>query len=623
MADITITDLDADSSVTESDLFLKRTSNGADYKTTAGKIKEYVKSALINEGTGSSSFATVAQIAKASGVSLTTGTSSVLGSTTVEVFNAIATYGKNTKSNVTAILSGLEIGDEGYTKWVNSSGNYESQFSVEIEYTYANGRGYAHTISKMKNQATYTMYMTSDNTSLDGVWQKDTDKVLSETHYAPLNLYGNNNIPLVVGNTADKVVGTYLTSKFGDQQATFTTLYHPEVGKKGNNMLLGAQRNTVVGSGVLTHDTFYNGNVQSKTDVNNLYLCGENEIDLYTGTVSQSNCTKSKLDSSGNLTIANNITANGKMYANDDKEVPTFNFTRIHISTQNKDSSGAQAYPYMLLASRTLNIKNRNCYEEFYFDVYLQQFASTQRAQCKLSWNTAYTSSTTSTAVTTVPVLTILKAEEGSNKRFFNLLKLRYTHTSNDTMKVWIYADFTNMATSYFAVSLVGGMDTTSSYTNTPNGADWTYYIKGANTSAINCSATMEGENDGATNTYAVISTGPIFVNNRFTAENAKFETLETSNTVKLNGTSNTINNPTLKWTVGDNSSTTGVKYNVEMRKGGNSNANGLSLVVNKSGETTYTYNELINSSGEFVINRAKVSTTEPTSPVDGDMWFV
>ena len=623
MADITITDLDADSSVAESDLFLKRTSDGADYKTTAGKIKEYVKSALINEGTGSSSFATVAQIAKASGVSLTTGTSSVLGSTTVEVFNAIATYGKNTKSNVTAILSGLEIGDEGYTKWVNSSGNYESQLSVEIEYTYANSRGYAHTIPKLKNQTTYTMYMTSNNTSLDGVWQKDTDKILSETYFATPNF--TNIIPFTIGKDTDVIGEQNIRTKFGSTVNNIINIYRPAVhtsteNNSENNVYFGNKKNTFIGSGALGESAWRNK--KATKDSSSLFLTGQDGIELSTGNSDYSKATKSTLNKSGNLTIANNITAKGKMYANE-KEVPTFNFTKIHISTQNKDSSGAQTYPYMLLASRTFNIKNTNCYEEFYFDVYLQQFASTQRAQCKLSWNTTYTSSTTSTAVTTTPALTILKAEEGGNKKFFNLLKLRYTHTSNDTMKVWIYADFTNMAMSYFAVSLLGGMDTTSSYTNTPNGADWTYYIKGANTSAINCSATMEGENDGATNTYQVISTGPIFVNNKFTAVNANFETLETSNTVKLNGTSNTINNPTLKWTVGDNSSTTGVKYNVEMRKSGNSNANVLSLVVNKSGETTYTYNELINSSGEFVINRAKVSTTEPTSPADGDMWFV
>lgn len=615
MADITITDLDADSSVIESDLFLKRTSNGADYKTTAGKIKEYVKSALINEGTGSSSFATVAQIAKASGVSLTTGTSSVLGSTTVEVFNAIATYGKNTKSNVTAILSGLEIGDEGYTKYTSTSGNYESQFSVEIEYTYANGRGYAHTISKLKNQVTYTMYMLSSNTSLDGVWQKDTDKVLTERYT------GNAYIQVGKDSGADATgERSVIKTKFGDTtEWSLMSLYRLDTTYSQNNLYVSAGKNTVIGSGNLGSSAW--NSKKATKDSSSLFLTGQDGIELSTGNSDYSKATKSTLDKSGNLTIANNITANGKMYANK-KEVPTFNFTKIHISTQVKDSSGAQAYPYMLLASRTFNIKNTNCYEEFYFDVYLQSFASTQRAQCKLSWNTTYTSSTTSTTVTTTPALTILKAEEGSNKRFFNLLKLRYTHTSNDTMKVWIYADFTNMTMSYFAVSLLGGMDTTTSYTNTPNGADWTYYIKNGNTSAINCSATMEGENDGATNTYAVISTGPIFVNNKFTAVNANFETLNTSSTVNLNGTSNAINNPTLKWTVGDNSSTTGVKYNVEMRKGGNSNANDLSLVVNKSGETTYTYNNLINSSGEFVINRAKVSTTEPTSPVDGDMWF-
>jgi hypothetical protein len=623
MADITITDLDADSSVAESDLFLKRTSNGADYKTTAGKIKEYVKSALINEGTGSSSFATVAQIAKASGVSLTTGTSSVLGSTTVEVFDAIKTYGKNTKSNVTAILSGLEIGDLDYTKYTNSSGAYESQLSVEIGYTYANGRGYAHIIPKLKNQQSYTMYMLSSNTSLDGVWQKDTDKVLSETHSATLNF--TNSIPFTVGKDTDTTGEQTIRTKFGSTENNLINIYRPAVhtsteNNSENNVYFGNKRNTVIGSGALG-ESAWSTNKTNKTNAK-LYLTGQDGIELSTGNSDYSKATKSTLDKSGNLTIANNITANGKMYANT-KEVPTFNFSKIHISTQNKDSSSAQLYPYMLLASRTVDIKGQNCYEEFYFDVYLQQFASTQRAQCKLSWNTVYTASTTSTAVTTTPALVILKAEEGSNKKFFNLLKLRYTHVSNDTMKIWIYADFTNLATSYFAVSLLGGMDTIMPYTNTPNGADWTYYIKSSNTSAINCSATMEGENDGATNTYAVTSMGSLVVNNKFTAVNGNFETLDTSGTVQMNGTTNIINNPTLKWTVGDESSTSGTTYNVVMRKSGNSSSYALSLVVTKSGETTSTFYPVIDSSGELAINRARVSTTEPTSPVDGDMWFV
>ena len=587
MADITITDLDADSSVAESDLFLKRTSDGADYKTTAGKIKEYVKSALINEGTGSSSFATVAQIAKASGVSLTTGTSSVLGSTTVEVFNAIATYGKNTKSNVTAILSGLEIGDEGYTKWTSTSGNYESQMSVEIEYTYANGRGYAHIIPKLKNQATYTMYMTSDNTSLDGVWQKDTDKLLSETHYAPLNLYGNNNIPLIVGNTTDKVVSTYLTSKFGDQQVTFTTLYHPEVGKKGNNMLLGAQRNTVVGSGVLTHDTFYNGNVQSKTDTNNLYLCGENEIDFYTGTVSQSSCTKSKLDKSGNLTIANNITANGKVISTGDatangatlvQNMYTKNCTYIYDSTK----------PYSLLAYKEMPVTSwDNEDTKFHFHLITSQYWLDCDLRLFFRWSPETTATDLLTKYCNIFNLT-------SNKNFSNIENAficRYTFapktdSSNGSLKVWLYFDDSvyNASgwTNYFSKELYGKEEHYLFNVNTSLHSDartWTYYRSMTNV------AEMEGENT-ITTTWANLNKSNVL----------------NANTISVNKLE--VNKSTIL-----------------------SFGNGNKLQANSDGSVGFTtsngtYN-LINSSGEFVINRAKVSTTEPTSPVDGDMWFV
>lgn len=587
MADITITDLDADSSVAESDLFLKRTSNGADYKTTAGKIKEYVKSALINEGTGSSSFATVAQIAKASGVSLTTGTSSVLGSTTVEVFNAIATYGKNTKSNVTAILSGLEIGDLGYTKWTNSSGNYDSQFSVEIEYTYANSRGYAHTISKLKNQATYTMYMTSDNTSLDGVWQKDTDKLLSETHYQPLTLYGNNNIPLVVGNTTDKVVGTYLTSKFGDQQVTFTTLYHPEVGKKGNNMLLGAQRNTVVGSGVLTHDTFYNGNIQSKTDTNNLYLCGENEIDLYTGTVSQSNCTKSKLDKSGNLTIANNITAKGKVISTGDATANGATLVQ-NMYTKNSTSVYDSTKPYSLLAYKEIPISGwDNEDTKFHFHLMTLQYWLDCDLRLFFRWSPETTATDLSSKYCNIFNLTC-------NKNFSNIEKAficKYTFTPktdsvNGSLKVWLYFDDSvyNASgwTNYFSKELYGKEEHYLFNVNSPLHSDartWTYYRSTTNVDE------MEGENT-ITTTWANLDKTNVL----------------NANTIGVNKLE--VNNSTIL-----------------------SFGNGNKLQANSDGSvgfttTTGTYN-LINSSGEFVINRAKVSTTEPTIPVDGDMWFV
>jgi hypothetical protein len=586
MADITITDLDADSSVAESDLFLKRTSNGADYKTTAGKIKEYVKSALINEGTGSSSFATVAQIAKASGVSLTTGTSSVLGSTTVEVFDAIKTYGKNTKSNVTAILSGLEIGDLDYTKYTNSSGAYESQLSVEIEYTYANGRGYAHIIPKLKNQQSYTMYMLSSNTSLDGVWQKDTDKVLSETHYKTLDLYGSNNIPLVVGNITDKVVGTYLTSRFGDQQVTYTILYHPEVGKKGNNMLVGAQRNTVVGSGILTHDTFCNENVQSKTDANNLYLCGENEIDFYTGSVSQSSCKKSTLDKSGNLAIANNITANGTINATKDA---TANGATLVQNMYSKclltDESSKKSTPYCLLAYKNISFKHSDSnVAKFHFTMN----DSDQYFDCDLKFFARWSNETTATAPQKIG-LYASNVSSSDSLYITNLFKLRYTFTPyTDTsnlgsIECWIYlVSTTATGYNYANIELFGKEENVfhSGYNVSADARTWTYYKNQAATAdmlgTVTVNAQWAKENIGSLN-----------------ASSGRISDLTTVNSTIL------------------------------------SFGNGNKLMANSDGSvgfttSTGTYN-LIDSDGNpaWGGSTARVSTTEPSNPVDGDMWFV
>ena len=521
---------------------------------------------------------------------LVAGTSSVLGSTTVEVFNAIRDYCSNNKVNGHAYLSGIEIGDEGYTKWINSSGVYESQLSVEIGYTYANGRGYAHIIPKLKNQQTYTMYMLSSNASLDGVWQKDTDKILSETHYQALNLYGNNNIPLVIGNTTDKVVGAYLTSKFGGQQVTYTTLYHPEVGKKGNNMLVGAQRNTVVGSGVLTHDAFYNGNVQSKTDANNLYLCGENEIDLYTGSVSQSTCKKSKLDSSGNLTIANNITANGTINATKDATANGATLVQ-NMYTKNTTTFYDSTKPYSLLAYKELSVADWNNEDtKFHFHLMTSQFW----LDCDLRLFFRWSPETTATAPTTVycNIFNLF-----TNKNISNIEKAficKYTFTpktdsANGSLKIWLYFDETiyNASgwTNYFAKELYGKEEhylfNRSSAPLYSDARTWTYYPTG-----IDNVATMEGE----------------------TTVTTAWANLEKTNILYAN-------------TIGVNSLTTNNSTILSF-------GNGNKLMANSDGSvgfttSTGTYN-LIDSDGNpaWGSSTARIATTEPSNPVVGDMWF-
>ena len=516
---------------------------------------------------------------------LVVGTSSVLGSTTVEVFNAIRDYCSNNKVNGHAYLSGLEIGDLDYTKWTNSSGAYESQLSVEIGYIYANGRGYAHIIPKLKNQQTRTMYMLSSNTSLDGVWQKDTDKILSETHYQPLNLYGNNNIPLVVGNTTDKVVGAYLTSKFGDQQVTYTTLYHPEVGKKGNNMLVGAQRNTVVGSGILTHDTFYNGNVQSKTDANNLYLCGENEIDLYTGSVSQSSCKKSKLDSSGNLTIANNITANGKVISTGDA---TANGATLVQNMYSKclltDESSKKSTPYCLLAYKNISFKyNDSNVAKFHFTMN----DSDQYFDCDLKFFARWSNETTATAPQKIG-LYASNVSSSDSLDITKLFKLRYTFTPyTDTsnlgsIECWIYLVST-IATDYnYANIELFGKEENILHPGTNVNADarsWTYYKNQAATADM---------------------LGTVTVNAQWAKENIGSLNVSSGRISDLT----TVNSTILSF------------------------GNGNKLMANSDGSvgfttSTGTYN-LIDSDGNpaWGSSAARIATTEPSNPVVGDMWF-
>lgn len=575
MADITITDLDADSSVIESDLFLKRTSNGADYKTTAGKIKEYVKSALINEGTGSSSFATVAQIAKASGVSLTTGTSSVLGSTTVEVFNAIATYGKNTKSNVTAILSGLEIGDEGYTKYTSTSGNYESQFSVEIEYTYANGRGYAHIIPKLKNQATYTMYMNSDNTSLDGVWQKDTDKVLTERY--------TGNAYIQVGKDTDATgERSVIKTKFGDTtEWPLMSLYRPDTTYSQNNLYVSAGKNTVIGSGSLGSSA-WNSNKATKNS-SSLFLTGQDGIELSTGNSDYSKATKSTLDKSGNLTIANNITANGKVISTGDATANGATlvqnmYSKCLITTEASKTSA----PYSLLAYKKITFSyNDSNVAKFHFTMN----DSDQYFDCDLKFFARWSNETTATAPQKIG-LYASNVSSSDSLDVIKLFKLRYTFTPyTDTsnlgsIECWIYLDST-IATgyNYANIELFGKEENTlhSGINVSADARTWTYYKKQDATASM---------------------LGTVTVNGLWAKENIGSLNVSTARVSDLT----TINSTILSF------------------------GNGNKLQANSDGSvgfttTTGTYN-LINSSGEFVINRAKVSTTEPTSPVDGDMWF-
>lgn len=610
MADITITDLDADSSVAESDLFLKRTSGGADYKTTAGKIKEYVKSALINEGTGSSSFATVAQIAKASGVSLTTGTSSVLGSTTVEVFNAIATYGKNTKSNVTAILSGLEIGDEGYTKYTNTSGVYESQLSVEIKYAYANGRGYAHIIPNVKNQQTYTMYMLSSNATLDGVWQKDTDKVLSETHSATSNF--TNNIPFTIGKDTDTTGEQIIRTKYGSTVNALINIYRPAVhtnteNNSENNVYFGNKRNTFIGSGALG-ESAWSTNKTNKTN-NKLYLTGQDGIELSTGSSEYSKATKSTLDKSGNLTIANNITANGSVVSTKDA---TANGATLVQNMYSKclitNESSKTDTPYCLLAYKkiTFNYGDSNV-AKFHFTMN----DSDQYFDCDLKFFARWSNETTATAPQKIG-LYVSNVTSTDSLDVTKLFKLRYTFTpytdsSNPgSIECWIYLDSTiTTGYTYANIELFGKEENIFHAGNNVN-ADartWTYYNNQANTADMLGTVTVNGqwakENIGSLS----VSSGRI---TDLTTTNTRITDLTTTNTT-------TLASPTLNFTAGTDTS-------VVFAKDKN---NAVGFAVTKSGETTSTLYPVIDSSGELTINRARVSTTEPTSPVDGDMWFV
>ncbi len=541
-------------------------------------------------------FNSISQINTITGSTLTSGTATVLGSSTVDIWTALKTYGNAKASNATAYLSGLEVGDSGYTKYLNSSKVYESQCSVEFVYVHKNGKGYAHIISKTKNQEIYTMYMNSTNTALDGVWQKDSEKLLTQ------DMMPSTAKPFRIGNKEDKVIGSYLTSLFGNQEVTYATVYHPKAGEKQNNLLLGAQRNTVVGSGQLTHDAFYNGNIQGNTANNTLHLCGQDKIEFATGSQSYSTAKKSTLDSNGVLTL------NGS-------RVPTFKYTGIGISTQTRDSDGKQLYPYHLLAYREFNIKGKNCYNEFYFNVYLQYFAKVQECKCKLGWQTTYTSSTTSTTVGTVPRIEILQVNEGADLRFFKALKVRYTHTSNDTMKIWIYMDFSNIPYSYYSVCLTGGMDTIASgYQKTPDGAGWTYYQKAQNTTQNNCYATMEGESDGAQTGYGSMGTGPLSVHNLLTSVNSNFTgTLKVAGNTTLNGSTNSINNPVNIWKVGDGST------DVQLRRSGTSGSYAISFVTTKS-DGTQTFNEVINSAGECtLLTKTNANITKTTDTTNGD----
>ena len=586
MADITITDLDADSSVAESDLFLKRTSNGADYKTTAGKIKEYVKSALINEGTGSSSFATVAQIAKASGVSLTTGTSSVLGSTTVEVFDAIKTYGKNTKSNVTAILSGLEIGDLDYTKYTNSSGAYESQLSVEIGYTYANGRGYAHIIPKLKNQQSYTMYMLSSNTSLDGVWQKDTDKVLSETHSATLNF--TNSIPFTVGKDTDTTGEQTIRTKFGSTENNLINIYRPAVhtsteNNSENNVYFGNKRNTVIGSGALG-ESAWSTNKTNKTNAK-LYLTGQDGIELSTGNSDYSKATKSTLDKSGNLAIANNITANGTINATKDA---TANGATLVQNMYSKclltDESSKKSTPYCLLAYKNISFKYGDSnVAKFHFTMN----DSDQYFDCDLKFFARWSNETTATAPQKIG-LYASNVSSSDSLDITKLFKLRYTFTPyTDTsnlgsIECWIYLVST-IATdyNYANIELFGKEENVfhSGYNVSADARTWTYYKNQAVTADM---------------------LGTVTVNAQWAKENIGSLNVSSGRISDLT----TVNSTILSF------------------------GNGNKLMANSDGSvgfttSTGTYN-LIDSDGNpaWGSSAARIATTEPSNPVVGDMWF-
>ena len=498
---------------------------------------------------------------------LVVGTSSVLGSTTVEVFNAIKAYCNANKVNGHAYLSGLEIGDEGYTKYTSTSGNYESQFSVEIEYTYANSRGYAHIIPKLKNQATYTMYMNSDNTSLDGVWQKDTDKVLTERY--------TGNAYIQVGKDTDATgERSVIKTKFGDTtEWSLMSLYRPDTTYSQNNLYVSAGKNTVIGSGSLGSSA-WNSNKATKNS-SSLFLTGQDGIELSTGNSDYSKATKSTLDKSGNLTIANNITANGKVISTGDatangatlvQNMYTKNCTYIYDSTK----------PYSLLAYKEMPVTSwDNEDTKFHFHLITLQYWLDCDLRLFFRWSPETTATDLSTKYCNIFNIT-------TNKNFPNIENAficRYTFTpktdsANGSLKVWLYFDDSiyNASgwTNYFSKELYGKEEHYLFKVNNVLHSDartWTYYRGVTNV------AEMEGENT-ITTTWANLDKTNVL----------------NANTIGVNKLE--VNNSTIL-----------------------SFGNGNKLQANSDGSvgfttTTGTYN-LINSSGEFTcLTKTDASST-------------
>ncbi len=421
---------------------------------------------------------------------LVVGTSSVLGSTTVEVFNAIKAYCNANKVNGHAFLSGLEIGDLDYTKWANSSGVYESQLSVEIEYTYANGRGYAHTIPKLKNQATHTMYMLSSNTSLDGVWQKDTDKILTEKY--------TGNAYIQVGKDTDATgERSVIKTKFGDTtEWSLISLYRPDTTYSQNNLYVSAGKNTVIGSGSLGSSAW--NSKKATKDSSSLFLTGQDGIELSTGNSDYSKATKSTLDKSGNLTIANNITANGKVISTGDA---TANGATLVQNMYSKCTTSVydSTKPYSLLAYKEIPVISwDNEDTKFHFHLMTSQYW----LDCDLRLFFRWSPETTATENILTKYCNIFNLT--SNKNFPNIENAficKYTFTpktvsSNGSLKIWLYFDDSvyNASgwTNYFAKELYGKEEHYLFNVNASLHSDartWTYYRSSTNV------ATMEGDN--------------------------------------------------------------------------------------------------------------------------------
>ena len=424
---------------------------------------------------------------------LVAGTSSVLGSTTVEVFNAIKKYCDDNKVNGHAYLSGLEIGDLGYTKYTNTSGAYESHFSVEIGYICTNGRGYAHIIPKLKNQQTCTMYMLSSKVTLDGVWQKDTDKILTEKYTG--NAYIQVGKETGADTTGERSV---IKTKFGDTtEWSLLSLYRPNTTYSQNNLYVSAGKNTIIGSGSLGSSVWTNKKATENSS--SLFLTGQDGIELSTGNSDYSKATKSTLDKSGNLTIANNITANGTINATKDATANGATLVQ-NMYTKNTTTLYDSTKPYSLLAYKELPIADWNNEDtKFHFHLMTSQFW----LDCDLRLFFRWTPETTATAPTTAYCNIFNLFTNKNIPSFEKAFICKYTFTpktdsANGSLKIWLYFDETiyNASgwTSYFAKELYGKEEHylfNRSYAPLYSDArTWTYYPTG-----IDNVATMEGEN--------------------------------------------------------------------------------------------------------------------------------